>query len=234
MPIELVSSEAVHGRPVDFGDGNSYVITDFIGGRRPPAGKPSVYLVELSTPHGIIQPHFHAEDQFQLVTSGSGRLGRAPLLPGIFHYVDAYVPYGPIEAGDAGLTFFTIRPRANTETHFMPGSGNLRRRRSKRPGFVHTVNLSQPISKTLVGPYSDGLACLRLSYLPRDKIEIKPSDTCWGQIGFVLGGQMLHNGKSYPRWSCFSVGAGESVSMAAGAEGADLLILQFGAAGRAT
>jgi hypothetical protein len=60
------------------------------------------YLIE-QDPNTVIKAHFHQANQFQVIVSGGGRLGKRDVAPVLVHYTDAYTPYGPINAGDAGL-----------------------------------------------------------------------------------------------------------------------------------
>src|SRR5690349_16909151 len=41
-------------------------------------------------------PHFHINDQFQVVVGGQGKLGRHALTPYCVHFSRAYTPYGPL------------------------------------------------------------------------------------------------------------------------------------------
>jgi hypothetical protein len=66
--------------------------------------------------------HFHATDQFQVVTRGGGRLGGHPVGVGSVHYADRNTPYGPIEPGPDGIEFLTMRSVAAAGAFFMPGN----------------------------------------------------------------------------------------------------------------
>jgi hypothetical protein len=82
--------------------------------------------------------HFHELDQFQVVVSGSGRLGRHQVGAGTVHYTDAHTPYGPIVAGDPGLGYLTLRRDSDTRTLYMPASRErLGEARTARPSFPH-------------------------------------------------------------------------------------------------
>ncbi len=66
--------------------------------------------------------HFHATDQFQVVTRGGGRLGGHAVVIGSVHYADRNTPYGPIEPGPDGIEFLTMRSVAAAGAFFMPGN----------------------------------------------------------------------------------------------------------------
>src|SRR5215813_9925623 len=52
----------------------------------------------------LSRPHFHENDQFQVVVGGKGKLGRHELAPYTVHFSRAYTPYGPLSsAADSGL-----------------------------------------------------------------------------------------------------------------------------------
>ena len=67
----------------------------------PPEGvvdEPVAFLVE-GTPARVIRPHFHENDQFQVVMSGGGTLGKHKLAVHAVHFSRAHTPYGPIIFG---------------------------------------------------------------------------------------------------------------------------------------
>ena len=72
--------------------------TQYIGERTHAIGDmPQAFLAEMG-PHGKIVPHFHEVDQFQVLISGSGSLGRTAFTAIALHYADHHTAYGPIEA----------------------------------------------------------------------------------------------------------------------------------------
>src|SRR4051794_30692220 len=81
---------------------------------------PQGFLLEIPTPQGVITPHFHRVDQFQVFVAGSGMIGKHPIAPVTVHYSDGYTPYGPIVAGPEGITFFNLRSSGDSGQHEMP------------------------------------------------------------------------------------------------------------------
>src|SRR5947209_4589797 len=69
---------------------------------------PQAFLVE-QDPDSVIEPHFHLENEFQVMVAGSGSLGRHPVEPVSVHYAGAHTGYGPIASGSDGLSYFTLR-----------------------------------------------------------------------------------------------------------------------------
>jgi len=229
MTIDVASPADLQDAALNYDDerGNSYLITHFVRGEGPTCG-PTVHLVEVTNSGGVIPPHFHGEDQFQLVTRGDGQIGKTSLAPGTFHYVDGFTPYGPIEVGREGLTFFTVRPKQNTVTHLMPGSGHLRKRRTKRAGFVCNVDMDDPQNQVVSGPHEDGLATFRQTFKGGSSVKVAAPHESGGQVAFVLRGELIVDSKVYPQWSCVSVPAGEVFQARAGSGLLDLLLFQFG------
>jgi hypothetical protein len=80
---------------------------------------PQAFLVEQSA-NWILPTHYHTEHQFQLVARGSGRLGRHDLTPLQLHYASPESGYGPVVAGERGLSYYTIRPRGTRDTWYLP------------------------------------------------------------------------------------------------------------------
>ena len=44
----------------------------------------------------MIRPHFHVQDQFQVVAEGGGTLGRHAVAPIHVHYASRHTGYGPL------------------------------------------------------------------------------------------------------------------------------------------
>jgi len=84
---------------------------------------PLVFKVQYE-PNRISSPHYHAEDQFQVVVAGKGTLGRHAVRPYSIHFARAFTPYGPLIADTApgGLTFLTLRVRPTKGAFRLPES----------------------------------------------------------------------------------------------------------------
>src|SRR5258708_1770996 len=99
--------------------GGAYFTSRFIGTK---SDAPHSLLVECD-PAWVIRPHYHDIAQYQVVMCGGGTLGKHELAPGVVQYADAHTPYGPIEAGSEGLSFFVLRESAEEgRGHIMPES----------------------------------------------------------------------------------------------------------------
>ena len=61
--------------------GFSFHRSEWLESGRDGAMSPTVFLVE-QPPHSVLDPHFHAQNQFQVVKQGSGTLGPHAVGPG--------------------------------------------------------------------------------------------------------------------------------------------------------
>src|SRR6185295_5107831 len=89
---------------------------------QPPKGTrlPQAFLIE-NSPNRLLRTHYHDVDQFQVIVSGDGTLGKHAVRPYTVHFARAHTPYGPILSGDNGLAWLTIRARRDAEgAQFLP------------------------------------------------------------------------------------------------------------------
>src|ERR1700704_4591078 len=85
---------------------------------------PMAYLVE-QPPNYTIPAHFHLVDQFQVMVSGTGWLGKSRIADTLVHYTNAYTTYGPIITEQDAVEYFTLRNAWDiTGAHKMPDSRN--------------------------------------------------------------------------------------------------------------
>jgi len=91
----------------------------------PPPGPETVYpmgfLVEQAA-ETLVQAHFHAANQWQVVVGGDGALGRHAVGPIALHYTNAFSSYGPLQAGPAGLQYFSLRNAFDPGARYVPGA----------------------------------------------------------------------------------------------------------------
>ena len=206
-------------------------ISDYIG-TKTSAPDPHGFLVE-GDPGYTINPHFHGVNQFQVCVAGSGTLGKRELVPGVLHYADAYTPYGPIVAGDGGLSFFTLREIAYPDgAHFVPGSKEAK----KGPTGRNVVTAVDPArsrsddARTLMAE-TDGVRAVEVSAAPGARL---PGLDGFGRRGgayvLVFAGAISVQGTSYPQNSLLWVpAAAPAPSMSAQADGAVVAYLSFAA-----
>jgi hypothetical protein len=126
--------------------------TDFFGVHKENRPGPQAYLIE-TPPGGVIKPHFHGANQYQLTVAGEGTIGKHKLVPGSLHYADAYTPYGPVLSGPQGLSFFTLRQSSYVGSHYMPGSKQQQRQKTGRN--LHSAIELQPTGSATASALED-------------------------------------------------------------------------------
>ena len=196
---------------------------------------PQAFLVE-QDPGTVIEPHFHLENEFQVMVGGSGSLGRHAVEPVSVHYAGAHTGYGPITAGSDGLAYFTLRVRMDFGAQFLPGARDKMQRVAKRHLLGNPVRPSQaselaarrePEVVIILQPESDGIAAWMLR-VPAGGTAAAPVHPGGGRFLLVIGGVLELNGERLPRLSTAFVSGEESVPpLRAGNEGLEILVLQF-------
>lgn len=212
---------------------------DGVGRRRNYFGNPGVvdtspqaFLVERPYAGARVDPHFHDIDQFQVVVQGDGRIGKKQVHPIAFHYTDAYSPYGPIIGNDEGISFFTLRNVSSGGHFVMPGSGHLMPCRAGR-NLAGIFDIAVPMKaketdrSVLIAKEEDGVQAMGFRLGAHAIADGEPSDA-GGQYYLVCAGSLIEDDKELPPNSLVRVDPGEPAPrFQAGADGADLLMLQF-------
>ena len=88
--------------------GHPFWKIDLIESDEGPQPAPQVFAVQMD-PGSSLGTHFHFQDQFQLVIKGGGTIGRSPLQRFSLHYASGHTGYGPLVAGEGGMTYYTVR-----------------------------------------------------------------------------------------------------------------------------
>ena len=214
-------------------NGTGYWRNGLIASPPEEAVSPQAFLVE-QDPGTVIEPHFHLENEFQVMVAGSGSLGRHAVEPVSVHYAGAHTGYGPITAGSEGLHYFTLRARMDTGAQFLPGARDKMQRGPKRHLLGNPVRPS-PASAlatrseiiTVLEPQNDGIAAWMLR-VPAGGTSAPPVHPGGGRFLVVIGGVLELNGERLPRLSTAFVSAEESLPLLrAGNEGLEVLVLQF-------
>ena len=112
------------------------------------------------------------------------------------HYVDAYVPYGPLIGADPPLRFFTLHAEPTKESWRMPQDRDHLAYRGRRKlhavpaGQTSTSSLpeGESIFETIFDRHDDGLESFMVSAGPNAMIELPPTVQSSGQFVFVAGG----------------------------------------------
>jgi nitrite reductase/ring-hydroxylating ferredoxin subunit len=228
--------------------GTDMHLTNFLGGdaRAPGPGAPQThpsgpmaYLVD-QAPNSVVGTHFHRIDQWQVVIDGEGLLGSHHVTPVSLHFAAAYSPYGPIKAGEKGLSYFTLRPGYDRGAHYMPDArDDLRSNRTSahrevfaqlNSGSRHDdlIKLSRPRQEVLVKPEADGLAAWRFLLPPSGTIEGPDPRLSGGQTWLVLKGGLMAEGQLLPPRSClFVTSSDDAIGLVAGSAGVEMLCVQY-------
>ncbi len=201
------------------------------GEATPPVGElhPVAFLVEMD-PERVLRPHFHLADQFQLFVTGSGTFGRKPLEPLSLHYADAYTPYGPIHSEAQGLGYFTLRNGWDAGISFMPESRDTLHAAKRTPRAATADIPASPQSgeTVLIAPTVDGMQASRHVLSPGDVLTGPDPRSGRGQYWIELPAHRTPDVAWQPAVGCVFVAPHEGPrTIAAGAVGADVFVLQF-------
>jgi hypothetical protein len=217
--------------------------TDYMGNQKP-AGiedAPQSHYTEMDA-NGVIVPHFHQVNQFQIFVSGTGSIGRNALPLVGLHYADRHTAYGPINAGPGGLGLFTLRAQSDPGAIYLsqPGFRDFLKPSKKRYLLAENIALStalvlehrETVSLENVldkdADTSDGLGAAMLRMGANMKSVVPDPRSTGGQYYLVLNGGMELAGKSYGLWSMAYAGpTDEPFEIRAGASGLEVLVLSF-------
>ncbi len=232
MNLQIVAADRTSPVPVDYRD-LAYEITDYLGGHGYTGGpadaaQAQAYLVDLLSPHGVIEPHYHDVDQYQVVVRGEGRIGRHPLRPGTIHYVDHHTTYGPIVAGPQGVAYLTLRPHVAGGRFDMPQSRALKTVRSGG-AFTVQADISAPVSYPdirTVGETVRGASAIVLRLPPGHALP-DPAPEALGYY-VILAGSVVSAQGELPARSCAFRGFGAAALPGeAGVQGAVIVFVAF-------
>ena len=215
-------------------DGTPVEANYLMGGRASVSGGPDAFLVQ--QPRGSRLPaHFHFNRQFQIFVEGSGILGRHRVGPVTIHYAAGQTGYGPIIAGEHGLSYLTLRQTSERGAHYLPASagsmepGTPRRQKTVRTALVHERPLAgycTPQIRELIAPDQSGLACWSITLPPMGAAR-EPGEAGYDRFAVVLQGELVVP-LAATNWSVVWFSAEEPLQyLAAGSPGARLLLMRF-------
>jgi hypothetical protein len=189
------------------------------------------YLVRSHSPAATVGIHFHVVDQFQLFVEGGGTFQRHAVAPVTLHYTDAHTTYGPIIAGENGLSFMVLRREPDGGANYMPGARDRRERRPPRSvsKLVPAIDGASG-SAVLVADDPDGLAGGVIELAPGGELFAAWSgaERGAGQYLVVLEGSLLADAVELAPLSCVWLDAGEEpVGIFAGRGGCSVALLRF-------
>lgn len=213
-------------------------VTDFIATLEERAPGAQAFLVEQNA-NWATPPHFHLEQQFQVVTAGAGSIGRNPVGLYAVHYAAAETGYGPITAGPEGISYLTLRAEGDTGAYYLHKPGSRER---MRPGMKREQQHGTPSSsmseaeiaamtattvEDLIAPRADGLAAHLVRMGPGQQADLPAMHPHAGRHYVVTKGELRLSGHSAAAFSVLFAGPGEQHHLEAGATGAEVIVLQF-------
>lgn len=201
---------------------------------------PQATMSELNANEAIV-PHFHGVSMFQLFLAGSGEIGNRgqKLLPLTVQFKDHHTAYGPITAGDYGLTFVALRMfTGNSEPVYLSKpDARERLKPSKRRNLAsEPVKFSiEPLlasrkeaawETVLKGEDEMHAQVVRLG--SNMKALGPDPGKSGGYYVFVANGSLAHDGQELGLWSMVVVERNEpAFTIQAGKNGVEALVLEF-------
>lgn len=228
-------------------NGHDYILREYVGNmplrgkyiegnEKNDNGMPQGFLV-YQPPGSVTPPHFHETNQFQVFVDGTGTMGKHAAAPLTVQYANGHTPYGPIIAGEKGVRYFTLRQQWDPGAKYMPQSrdklqkGNQRTRiKANIPVYDDAARADRQTTcvESIFDSEPDGLSA-EIYYLGGgDSLTLPNPSATGGQYLVVASGVMMHDGKSFDRWSTIYVTQDEAAfAVQAGDEGLDLLLMEF-------
>ena len=213
-------------------------ITDFIETADSRSVVAQAYLVE-QNPNWVTPPHFHLEHQFQVVTAGSGAIGRHAVQPLAVHYASPETGYGPITAGPEGVSYLTLRARADTGAWYLHSPeqrarmqrGLKKQQEYGSPGTTITAaelrSLAAPFVEELIAPQESGLAAHLVRLPPDETLALPRLHAHAGRFYVTTSGSMRVDGRELRAIATVFASFDEAFAIAAGSGGLEVLVLQF-------
>ncbi len=207
--------------------------TDLMG---PPKGvlyHPVAFLAEDSPNHSL-SPHFHLADEFQIIVTGGGKLGKHDLSMHAVHFARAHTPYGPVSSDHRGLGFLTLRVQWDPGAQVLPANKEKLLEVFPRNPWQVTEQPSFE-GNSIVNLHTfdqikdeEGLAAYSLKLKPGAQVASPNATYGNGQFIVVTKGSFNHQGREYNAISiAFIYPKEESFPIVAGPSGAEVLVLNF-------
>ena len=206
--------------------------TDFM---RPPEGvkEPMAFLAE-GTPHRVIKPHYHEVDQFQVIVSGGGVIGKHPLSLNAVHFSRAHTPYGPLTGAEEGVGFLTLRAQWDPGAQYLDkDKDKLVAVPNRKPWQATEAPKFEGNADVNIHAFNDikderGLAAYSLKLAPNVSVAGLDASKGNGQYLIVTKGSVNYQGKEYKAISIGFTKPDEGYfPIVAGPEGVEALVLNF-------
>lgn len=205
---------------------------------------PQLLLVQQEIPESQILPHFHGIDQFQVFMDGDGRLGNHAIAPISIHYTNAWTGYGPIVAGEKGMSYYVMRPgfdSLGSQYVHVAESRQYIKRGPKR--FLLAEKVTRKSKEDLLGlteievdrvidvgadDKDAGVFAHVMSVGPGTSITGTNPRLGGGQVMLVLGGSLTYEGSHMGERAAIAITSEENaVTVKSNSEGAQILYLQY-------
>ncbi len=215
-------------------NGTGYFKSNFIASPPDASLGPQSFLVEQDA-DSVILPHFHLQNEFQVVVQGSGSIGRHPVRPLSVHYAAAHTGYGPITAGPEGLWYFTLRSRMDFGAKFLPEARDQMQKLPKRHLLGGPVDITEDCARRtdalceeIFPAQPDGIGGWIARIPAQGSLAAPAHPGGLGRFYVVAAGTASAGGEWLGRWATVFVTPDEEpVLLRAGSEGAEVLVLQF-------
>ena len=210
--------------------------TNFIDPEENNPASAQAFLVE-GTAGRVIKPHFHDHDQYQVVVSGGGVLGKHQLQVNAVHFSRRHTPYGPIIFGEQQLGFLTLRAHQDGGAQYLDDPekrSKLMAVESRKPFQATEAPKFEPTTPdAALHPFrelkdEEGLASFALSVAPNAHAIAPDPANSNGQYLIIVRGSLKYEGREYKALSVAFVKPQEGpLDLLAGGEGLDVLVLHF-------
>ena len=197
---------------------------------------PQAKIIEQAS-SSLVAPHYHRQFQFQIVTAGSGTIGRTPVQPLTVHYSSPETGYGPITAGPEGLSYYVLRPGKDAGAMFLPQArdrmtpGLPKHHAMSRPVCPRERQalrqLAQPVVEPCLAPTPEGMAVWRVGLPPGSTLVATALAGDGPRFYYVVAGAMALPDQVLEAGSVCFVHAEDDFRLQADQDGVELLVLQF-------
>ncbi|MSQ58025.1 MAG: hypothetical protein EXR35_11225 [Limnohabitans sp.] len=214
------------------------IITDLIyHDDTSPLPRPQSFLVE-QDPHWVLQTHFHQEHQFQVFVAGSGTIGKNPLTKLAVHYASPHSAYGPLIAGDEGISYFTLRAVGDVGAWYIPDARkHLSTRAPKQqahgaPSSIvdadELLKLKSVVQEEIITLNEQGLGAWLMRLPPHAKAPAPElANTGGGRFYVITLGSLISEGEEMEGLATVFATPDEDIVLQAGDKGLEVLILQY-------
>lgn len=226
------------------GTGIQHWGTEFFGARtsnETGAVGPQATMSELQ-PGEAIKPHFHGVTMFQLFIAGSGTLGnrQIPLRPLSIQFKDHHTTYGPVTAGQQGLSFVALRMyHGDSRPIFIHNKDEAKekiRKSGRRNLISDQIGFSiEPVMRarsevkweTAIDE-EDGVNAKVVRLGPDMTVQGPDPKIAGGYYIFVGNGTLVHDDEELGLWSMAVVeNTEDEFEITAGDKGLEALVLQY-------